>query len=88
MKQELFSFISFQNRIPNVNLHAEPLDCFSVARLTDHTQRNDKSCKIGLASNFTLKVITAKLFHQMNSFLWQVILKVVALELFELNNFF
>ena len=32
-----------------------------------------KSCKIGLASKFTFKVITTELFHQMNPHIWLVI---------------
>ena len=56
---------------------------FSAEWVTDPIQSNGKSCKIGLASKFSLKVITTELFNYMKSFLWQVILKVVAFELFE-----
>ena len=46
--QEGFSSVSFQDITSNVNLYTQNHFCtFSVACLTDCTQSNTKSCKIG-----------------------------------------
>ena len=48
---------------------------FSAEWLTDHTQSNVKSCKIGLRQKFIFEVITTKLSHQMSPYFWQVVAK-------------